>query len=170
MLSIPQMIQQAVQLHTSGKLTEAEAMYLKVLDRAPNEAAALHLFGVLRHQQGRNAEALDLVRRAVRINPRDADAHTNLASICRALNDTDGAVSAGQRATELQPNSPEAWNNLALALKLKGQRDDAMKALGRALQLRPNYPEALMNVGNTLSDLGRHEEAVATFVAALRIR
>src|SRR4051812_25785787 len=104
MLSIPQMIQQAVQFHSGGNFADAESMYLKILDRAPNEPAALHLFGVLRHQQGRHAEAADLVRRAVQINPRDADAYTNLASICRALNDADGAINAGRRATELQPN------------------------------------------------------------------
>src|SRR5580765_5939038 len=98
MLSVPQLIHQAVQLHSAGKFAEAEQMYLKALDRAPNEPAALHLFGVLRHQQGRNTEAADLVRRAVRINPRDADAHTNLASILRALKDADGAILAGRRA------------------------------------------------------------------------
>ena len=65
MLTIPQMIQQAVQLHTSGQFADAETIYLKVLDRAPNESAALHLLGVLRHQQGRHVEGADLVRRAV---------------------------------------------------------------------------------------------------------
>src|SRR2546429_5711625 len=98
MLSIPQMIQQAVQLHSAGKLADAEAMYLKGLDRAPNEPAALHLFGVLRHQQGRHSQAAELVRRPVRINPRDADAHTNLASICRALKEADRAILAGRPA------------------------------------------------------------------------
>src|SRR2546423_4133851 len=170
MLSIPQMIQQAVQLHSAGKFADAEAMYVKALDRAPNEPEALHLFGVLRHQQGRHSEAADLVRRAVQINPRDADAHTNLASICRALKDAEGAILAGRRAVELQPNSPEAWNNLALALKMKNERDEAMRALQRALSLRPGYIEALMNLGNTLTDLGRHDEAINTYHAALRIR
>src|SRR5262245_24236343 len=97
MLSIPQLIQQAVQHHSAGRFAEAEAMYLKALDRAPNEPAALHLYGVLKHQQGKNAEAADLVKRAVRLNPNDADAHVNLASICRALGDADGAIAAGQR-------------------------------------------------------------------------
>src|SRR5438874_5740228 len=170
MLSIPQMIQQAVQLHSAGEFADAEAMYVKVLDRAPSEPAALHLFGVLRHQQGRHPEAAELVRRAVRINPRDADAHTNLASILRALKDADGAIQAGRRAVELQPNSPEAWNNLALALKMKNHRDEALTALQRALSLRPGYIEALMNLGNTLTDLGRHDEAISTYHAALRIR
>jgi tetratricopeptide (TPR) repeat protein len=170
MLSVPQLIQQGVQHHTAGRFADAEAMYLKALDRAPNEPAALHLFGVLRHQQGRNAEALELVRRAVRLSPNDADAHVNLTSICRAVGDVEGAVTAGNRATQLSPRSPEAWNNLGLALKMNKWHAQALDALRRALQLRPNYVEAITNIGNTLNEMGRHDEAIAAHQAAMRIR
>ena len=55
--------------HRSGDLVGARRRYREVLARAPDHAGALRFLGVLRHQEGESAEALELLDRAVRLQP-----------------------------------------------------------------------------------------------------
>jgi len=49
------MLANAVELHESGWLVEAAALYQQILAREPENTDALHLLGVLRHQEGEHA-------------------------------------------------------------------------------------------------------------------
>ena len=46
---------EAVRLHQAGELGRAEALYREAIAAAPDDADALHLPGVLAHQQGQSA-------------------------------------------------------------------------------------------------------------------
>src|SRR5262249_53137560 len=48
------LLEQAIFVHQRGRLTEAERLYLKILEVQPDHFDALHLLGVIRHQQGRD--------------------------------------------------------------------------------------------------------------------
>ena len=61
-------LDEALALHRQGRLDEADRIYGDILARDPEHFDALHLSGVLRHQQGKSAEALRLVA-AVRRRP-----------------------------------------------------------------------------------------------------
>jgi Tfp pilus assembly protein PilF len=50
-------LQTAVAFHQRGKLTEAERLYRDILKVAPGHFDALHLLGILKHQQNQNSEA-----------------------------------------------------------------------------------------------------------------
>jgi Flp pilus assembly protein TadD len=78
-------VQQALALHRDGKLSEAERFYKAVLSVNPGDFDALHLCGVLHHQQGRSLEALQLIGRALRSNSSSAEALSNLGVILDAL-------------------------------------------------------------------------------------
>ncbi|HEY5085193.1 MAG TPA: tetratricopeptide repeat protein, partial [Rhizomicrobium sp.] len=59
-------IKEALALHKAGKLAEAELLYLKALGQDPNFYPALHLMGLIRLHQGRPAEALPFIERALK--------------------------------------------------------------------------------------------------------
>src|SRR4051812_28321266 len=61
--------QQAALLHRSGKLEEAERLYLAALAADAQDVTALHFLGVLRAQQGRIAEALEKIDAARALAP-----------------------------------------------------------------------------------------------------
>ena len=54
----------AIELHQRGRIDEAERAYRDILNAEPNNTGASHLLGVIRHQQGRHEEAMDLIGRA----------------------------------------------------------------------------------------------------------
>src|SRR5256885_7880299 len=70
-------LQQAISLHQQGRLADAEPLYRQILAKQPAHFDALHLLGVVRMQQGRGLEALELIEEALKVDPRSARALSN---------------------------------------------------------------------------------------------
>ena len=72
---------QAIALHQQDDLAGAERLYQQVLLMEPASFGPRHMLGVIRFQQGRNAEAIDLIAAALRQNPQVAAAWVNLGNV-----------------------------------------------------------------------------------------
>ena len=94
------MLKEAVSLHQVGKLAEAACSYLQILEAKPDHVHAQRLLGVLRHQQGRHAEALDLIDAMLKANADDADTIIDLQAIF------DHVYRAGRYADEIDLSAP----------------------------------------------------------------
>ena len=77
-LTIDEVIAVAILLQKNDQFAEAEAVYHRVLEVAPDHPDALHFAGVLAHQQGRSDQAIALIERSLAIVPGRADWHSNL--------------------------------------------------------------------------------------------
>src|SRR5208282_3133260 len=75
----------ATRHHQAGRFAEAEALYMEILARIPDQPDALHLLGVIRFQQKRSLEAVKLIGRAIPLNPRQAAYHCNLGVVLADL-------------------------------------------------------------------------------------
>ena len=82
----------AIEMHRAGQLAPAARLYQKALADATDDADALHLLGVVRHQQGDHAGAVELIGRALALRPNVPGFHANLAEAYRALGQWDRAV------------------------------------------------------------------------------
>ncbi|MGH8781602.1 tetratricopeptide repeat protein [Paraburkholderia sp.] len=156
--------------HRDGRLDDAERGYRATLDVDPVHVDALHLLGVLRHQQGQHAEAADLVRRAADLRPDDAALQLNLGNALKAMGQLDGAIERFRNALTLAPTFPMAHYNLGNAYATVGRHADAADAFRRALHLQPADPSIHNNLGNALHALGEHRDAVVSFRRALELR
>jgi tetratricopeptide (TPR) repeat protein len=156
--------------HRDGRLDDAERDYLATLAADPVHVDALHLLGVLRHQQGQHAAAVDLVRRAADLRPQDAALQLNLGNALKALGHLDGAIERFRNALSLAPGFPMAHYNLGNAYAAAGRHEDAADAFVKSLQLQPSDPSSHNNLGNALHALGRHQDAIAAFERALELR
>jgi protein O-GlcNAc transferase len=169
-VNIPQALQIALQHHQAGRLADAEALYRQVLAAQPNNAAALHLLGVIAHQLGSHEIAVEWMRKAVAIDPDYAVAHSNLGETFRNSGRLDEAVASFRRALQLQPDSAETHNNLGAALAGQGRSIEAVASFRRALQLKPNYPQAWNNLAIALKAEGKLDEAVAAYRRAFELK
>ncbi|HVW49509.1 MAG TPA: tetratricopeptide repeat protein [Trinickia sp.] len=156
--------------HRDGRLADAERDYRAAIEADPVHTDALHLLGVLRHQQGRHEEAAELVGRAVALRPDDAALQLNLGNALKALGRLDGAIERFRNALSLAPEFPLAHYNLGNAYAQAGRHEDAVDAFDRSLRLQPNDASTYNNLGNALHALGRTEEAIAAFSQALALR
>lgn len=156
--------------HRDGRLVDAERDYRAAIEADPVHTDALHLLGVLRHQQGRHEEAADLVSRAVALRPDDAALQLNLGNALKALGRLDGAIERFRNALTLAPEFPLAHYNLGNAYAQAGRHEDAVDAFEKSLRLQPNDASTFNNLGNALHALGRSDEAIAAFSRALALR
>jgi len=69
-------MQTAIEHHQAGRRATAEAMYRQILSQEPTNAAALHLLGILAHQDGHPDEAIRLINEAIAISPDRAAYHS----------------------------------------------------------------------------------------------
>ncbi|MGV2288944.1 tetratricopeptide repeat protein [Trinickia sp. YCB016] len=156
--------------HSAGRLADAERDYRATLDADPAHVDALHLLGVLRHQQGQHAEAAELVRRAVDLRPNDAALQLNLGNALKALGQLDGAIERFRNALTLAPEFALAHYNLGNAYSSIGRHEDALFAFENSLRFRPGDASTYNNLGNALHALGRHDEAIDAFSRTLELR
>ena len=78
-----------------GRLIEAEAVCRQILKAQPNVPEAEHLLGVIAHQNGKLAEAIEHVQRAIKLAPQVALFHANLGEMLRLAGRPKLAVEAG---------------------------------------------------------------------------
>ena len=80
--TLQELFDQAIARHQGGDLAGAERLYQQVLLMEPNSFAPRHMLGVIRFQQGRAAEAIDLITGALKLNPQVA-APGSIWAMCR---------------------------------------------------------------------------------------
>lgn len=126
---------QAFAYHRAGQMREAEAGYRQVLATNPKHPGALGYLGILAHQSGHSADGIDLLKKAIASDKRNAELHYNLARMLADSGHHQEAIRYIRKALVLQPNYPGAHNNLAALLFLHGQGTEALKVVVQGLQL-----------------------------------
>jgi protein O-GlcNAc transferase len=169
-LAVRQLLARAMQAHQHGRPAMAEALYLQILQARPGQFEAQHLLGVLRAQQGRYGEAIELVGAALKTKPDSAGALTNYGLILHKMNRHAEALVSYDKALAIRPDHAEALNNRGNALAAVERYAQALASYDQAIAVRPDYAEALNNRGNVLVALDRHQEALASYDRALTFR
>lgn len=156
-------------LHRSGRLKDAEALYRKLLEAIPDWPDVLNLLAILRVHRSHEDDAVELLQRAVAIDPDYAAAHNNLGNVFKLLGRLDEAEAAYRRVLELAPEHADAWNNLGLVYRIQDRPEDAEKALRRAIQANPELVDAHYNLGALLHSQSRPEEATESLQRVLAL-
>ena len=160
---------EAVRLHCGGQLDQAAALYRDVLAAHPDSADALHLLGMIALQQGQAKTAVELTRKAIALNDREAAYHFHLALALQTLSDMPGAVAGYRRALALKPDDPDVYNNMGNALAALDRYEEAVAAFRRALALKPGNAVAHNNLGNVQRSLRLWDDAEASFREAVAL-
>lgn len=158
-----QNLRKAVRLHQSGQLDAADGLYQQILRIDPHHTDALHLAGVVAHQQRNHRRAIELISRAIQHDDQVASFHSNLGLAQRELGDTNHATDSFREAIRIQPGYAGAHYNLGMSLEAEGDLDAAANAYQDALQCNPDFEQAINNLGNVLLRLGRVEGAIQQF-------
>lgn len=87
--------------------------------------------------QGRLEEAIRLLERAVKLQPRLTPAYCNLAMLEAALGRIDEACANYRRALEIEPDRADVRHGLGVALLRGGRLDEAIGALREAAKAKP---------------------------------
>lgn len=108
-------------------------------------------------------------KRALELNPGDAQAHNWYAGYLTYTGQFGTAISEAKRALELDPLSLPISNALAGRLLAAGQYDEALRQVQQTLQLDPHFAPAHQTLGWIYLHNGNQLESVREFQQALQL-
>ena len=123
----------------------------------------------LRGTQEANEAAVDLLSRAVEIDPQFVVAQYALGTVHQALGNRWKAAAQFRASTQLDATYPEPFKALG-DLFLNAPRrlfDQAVEAYAKAIELRPFYAEAHVGLGDAKAAQGQVDGAVTAYKKAL---
>lgn len=106
----------------------------------------LHFSGLARYDEGRNEEALQLLKRARALSPKDPNVLNNLAMCLAALGETGPALKAYNSALKLNPAMAAVHFNRGMLLETIQDVKDARASFERAAELDRNYANPIASL------------------------
>jgi len=164
------------------RLTETERQYLFQRKTGNIEAYEIYLQGVekfFRHARDNNAEARELFRRAIELDPKFAQAHAMLAWT-HAFDFMSGwsqkpeqSLELGERfatkALKIDSALPVAYFVRGLVYRERGQYEKALVESEKAIQLDPNYANGYVLHATLLYYAGRPEKGLQEMIKAIEL-
>lgn len=169
-LTLAEALEIAMGFHQGNRFDQAEEIYRRVLEQAPDSPDVLHFLGLLRHQRGYWQEGVDLIQQALLIAPDYMDALNNLGNIQLQTGQPELAEQTFRRVIALNPSFASAYGNLGVALKEMGRYDEAVDMLMKAIDLDPEGAHYYQNLGNALRKKGNYEDAIVYYRKALSLK
>ena len=160
----------AFTLYTQRNLVEARRICLELLKKNDIDFDVLHLLGVISHQLGYAQESVDLLKRAIAVQPDNADTYLHLGIALKAQDLLEEAIAAYRQAIVLRSSYAEAYYNLGNALQEQALLDEAIAAFRQAIAIQPHFALAYYNLGNALKEQDRLEEAITAYRQAIALR
>jgi TolB-like protein/Flp pilus assembly protein TadD len=140
-------------------LALAEQAARKAVALKPNSVEADLALGAVYGEQGKNADALAVLREAVTLAPNSALAWKQLGYIYHYAGLIDLAEAAFRRGRDLDPSPPQAYWMHGRMLLYQGKAHDAEVEVRRALKRYPEQFKLLTFLGDFLYYQGKTEEA-----------
>ncbi|MBI3397715.1 MAG: tetratricopeptide repeat protein [Deltaproteobacteria bacterium] len=109
--------------------------------------------GVQFSLKGQYNEAVSSYKESLKLNPRSAEAHSNLGFTYLDKGDIDGAVSEQKEALAINPNFPNAFYGMALAYEKKGNKQETIKNLEEFMKYTEPHSLWWNKAGEKLANL-----------------
>lgn len=161
--AVQALMQQAFACHQKGDLQNAERGYRQVLQFAPDQADALRLLADIAYQTGHLDPALDLLAKAAKNAPKNAEIPLRQGIVLTDLGRYRDAVAAFKKAIKNKPDYAVAYGNLATAYKAQGRFNEAVRAFRAGLEVEPGNTKLAYELATLLLTIGQFEEGWALY-------
>lgn len=160
----------AIRLHREDRYAEAEAIYRKAAEAAPNHAVILGSWGTVLLEMNKAAEAVDVLGRALDVAPDYVLVMLTMAKACNKLGRFERSLTYCERARALDDKVVDVNIVLGDTLRLLDRVDESLAAYGKALAADPGNVTASMGIAYCRFTRGEHEAAVDLLADALKRR
>jgi len=129
----------------------------------PEQVVGWNLLAEGCRMDGRLDEAEAACRRALALDPRNAEAHNNTGNLFRDRGDAATAEAAYGQALSIKPALVEARLNLARLLRGEGRSEEALSHCRKAVEQSPDHHAGRYLTGSILHEMGDHAGARSQF-------
>ncbi len=138
---------EATAAQRAGNLEQAASAYAEVLKIQPNIAEAYVNFGIVRYQQKRFDDAVELLEKSLKLKPTLGGAYMFLGLAHYSLNRPEPAIKSFEEAVRVAPNDVRALMWLGVTQMAAGRAVEAAKHLDAASMLAPDDVDILYHRG-----------------------
>jgi cytochrome c-type biogenesis protein CcmH/NrfG len=118
---------------------------------------------------GQDAEALEALEHAIRLDPRNFEAHYGAGMVLARMNRTADALTHFRDARSIDSSDPSVTWHIAYALRTLGQREEAFKEFRALVERDRDNSSAWSWMAISAAEMGRHAEAVAYWQRTLEL-
>ena len=161
-------VQEIINLLKQGAYSTGEALLKGLLARYPDDPALLFNYGMLLSDNGRLREAMEILGKAVQIDPDDANSWNALGVAQSRAGDVDKAVISLKKSNDLDPGNGYTARNLG-ALIAKKSAEEALPYLKKAAEILPEDQQAQYGLAFCLLQLGKSSDADVALKKAIDI-
>ena len=139
----PQPVKQTKMPIKSGPLMDQGNVNISPSDELAvdeNDPKALAMFGDRYFESGRYAEAIDVYKKVLALDPDDIDTYNDLGLAYQYLNQPEKAIETLKKGSEIMPSYQRIWISLGFVAASAGRTEDAQTALAKAVELGPDTP------------------------------
>ena len=123
-VSKQKIINQAIQLHLKGNISEATKFYQQLINEGCNDHRVFSNYGIILQGQGNLKDAELYTRKAIALKTDYAEAYSNLGGILSDLGNLKDAELYTRKAIKLNPDYAEAHSNLGNILSDLGKLNE----------------------------------------------
>ncbi len=139
---------EALDLQENGESEKALAAFEKVLNVDPGEVDLATRVAFLLTGQGDYPRAIDILKDAVKAQPKDPEPYLQLAYIyAKYLKKTEPAIGYARQAIALAPTEMDGYQRLCEVQLTAGRRKAALQTLDSAAQVTTNDPSFWTRLG-----------------------
>jgi len=146
-----------------GDIFMARKMYREAIEAygkgSQSDPVVLNKIGIAYHQLNQLNKARQYYDRALKLNPRYAEAQNNLGAAYYGGKSYRRAISAYRRALQIQPGSSSFHMNLGMAFFARKMDQEAMAEYQTALRIDPDALEKHGSFGVVLEDRSVEDRA-----------
>jgi tetratricopeptide (TPR) repeat protein len=163
-----QNLERADAAYAAGQRELAQSLYRAVLASDPDNSHAL--FRLAQLLPPRSPEAIALLRRYVKLEPRDAWGYMALGDALAKAGKVDEAVAQYEIARGIAPGESDVYVGLGKVLRDAGRTDDLVENYERWVSARPQNADAWLELGRARARAKRYGEAANAYAASYAIR
>ncbi|MGZ5569075.1 MAG: ammonia-forming cytochrome c nitrite reductase subunit c552, partial [Limisphaerales bacterium] len=149
-----------------GEPVTALRWFQKAVDWDAYSPPLRHELAVALNANGKNAEAIEQLRAAVRLAPNEAEYHYKLGLALAETGDLNGATTELEQTVAKNAEFGDGWYNLGLAYSQAGRLPEAVRSVEQAERVNATEPRYVYARATILARMNRGAEARE---AALRV-
>lgn len=173
--------QKAQQALQSNQVGEAHRHCLEILKLDPTFADAWFLCAVIAGQNQQIAKAVEILKRAISLEPRNPEYRAEKGRLLLALHEHAAALEEARTALDLQPDTMPILNTLGTVFSRAGEHETALECYERALQLLQAaggktslsvswQADFFFNLATSRQFSGRFEDSEAAYEKAIELQ
>jgi beta-fructofuranosidase len=150
--------------------SDAEIIYLKIQDIAPDHVNACLGLSQVHLENGKYREAIDALNQFIELEPDLATAHHNLGICFQQLQDFNEAINNFNQAIALKSDYISAYYSLGICLIAKGEYEQAIVNFQSVIKLAPQHLNAHIYLGDCFHKTTKVNAAIECFEKARKIK